>query len=60
MSNDKGSFDKEIKEHDMKIQDVKIIADKNQEKNFNFFQDSFLFLDYKKIYGIKDALRKNC
>ena len=39
---------------------VKIIADKNQEKNFNFFQDSFLFLDYKKIYGIKDALRKNC
>jgi hypothetical protein len=32
MSNDKGSFDKEIKEHDMKIQDVKIIADIEEKK----------------------------
>jgi len=33
MSNDKGSsFDKEIKEHDMKVQDVKIIADIEEKK----------------------------
>jgi hypothetical protein len=32
MLNDKGSFDKEIKEHDMKIQDVKIIADIEEKK----------------------------
>lgn len=38
---------------------VKIIAEKKQEKDFNFFKDSFLFLDYKKIYKINEVLRKN-
>jgi hypothetical protein len=37
---------------------VKIIAEKKQKKEFKFFKDSFLFLDYEKIYGIKDMLKK--